>query len=252
MAGALMVLAIPSFASDKTVSQTATNETARLISGDYGSPAWVNEAFTGTHQRTLTGNTLTFSIEQSQQGGGWDTAVSLAQDTRFLVSDVPSNAAICFDYDLKFSDAPSGTWWVGPKISVNWAAMTDAPSIGDWYENYVVETARQTPQELEASLFDYFDPVFLGESVINGATYRHIKLRYQDWWQYWSIRQDYRTSGMLDINPILKAWEGLPDALPFDGVKANIETHGPVSGQGTIRAEQSVSGEYPLDPAACQ
>ncbi|MEL6686304.1 MAG: hypothetical protein AAFP97_01635 [Pseudomonadota bacterium] len=221
-------------------SDSAENELRRLESGPHASPVWVNEIFSGTHNRALIGNTLIFSVDQTEEGGGWDTAVGLARDHQYTVSELPSDAAICFNFDLNLTTGQSGSWWVGPKISVNWAAMTDAPSSGDWYENYIVEMASQSPSELEANLFEYFDPVFLGETEINGATYRHIKLRYQQWWQYWSIRQDYRESGVLDIWPILDAWTGIPRDLLFDGVKANIETHGPVSGNGSIRSEQSI------------
>lgn len=221
----------------EVIPAEAVNETRKLVSGDYASPAWVNETFDGAHVRSLSGNDLTFAIEQSIDGGGWDTAVGIVNEPDVTVAQIDPQLAICFDYDLRFAPEHSGKWWVGPKISVNWAAMTDQPSSGDWYENYVVEMANQTPEELEADLFDFFEAESLGETMIDGATYRHIKLRFNDWWQYWSIRQDYRSAGSMTVASILNGWTGLPSELPFDGVKANIETHGPIAGSGTIHAD---------------
>jgi len=214
----------------------AENDTRSLITGDYSSPAWVNDRFTGTHVRQLTDNRLDFQIEQTVEGGGWDTGVGLAQEPAIPLGTVARDETICFAYDLDLDASEGGKWWAGPKISVNWAAMTDAASTGEWYENYVVEIANQSPDDLEADLFDYFDAESLGKSVIEGATYRHIRLRYQDWWQYWSIRQDYRTEGQLPLDPIFEAWSAIPRDLTYDGVKANLETHGPVQGRGQIVA----------------
>lgn len=218
------------------LSVTVTNDTTTIQSGAYISPAWVNEAFEGTHDRVLEGHRLTFKIHQTVDGGGWDAGLSPADVFTGSVSDVPQTETLCFSYTLDLETSGQGKWWVGPKISVNWAAMTDVPSTGEWYENYVVEAANQTPQDLEADLFDYFEAEFLGENQIAGARYRHVKLKFQDWWQYWSIRQDYRMSGQLTIRDVLDAWTGLPDDLIYDGVKANIETHGPVDGEGLIVA----------------
>lgn len=215
----------------------ATDTTNKLVSGAYASPAWINETFTGTHTRRLTKNRLSFEIEQTVHGGGWDTAVGIVEKPDYPVAELDPQMAICFDYSLDLDATGTGKWWVGPKISVNWAAMTDAPSIGDWYENYVVEWANQSPAELEADLFDLFEAESLGETIIAGSTYRHVKLRFHDWWQYWSIRQDYRSSGQMTIGPIIEAWAGMPSDLPFDGIKANIETHGPISGSGVIHAD---------------
>lgn len=217
-------------------SDAVRDDTRYLRSGDFASPAWVNEAFTGTHFRRLTGNALDFSIEQTVAGGGWDAAVGPSEEPGIPVSNVAHDATICFAYTLDLGTAEGGKWWAGPKISVNWVAMTDAPSTGEWYENYVVEIANQTPAELEADLFAYFDAESLGESMIDGAAYRHVRLRYEQWWQYWSIRQDYRTMGAVRMGPILDAWAGIPQDLIFDGVKANIETHGVVRGEGRIVA----------------
>lgn len=224
--------------SPRAASSTdkAENDTRRLITGVYSSPAWVNDRFTGTHVRELTDNRLKFQIEQTVEGGGWDTGVGLAQEPAIPLGTVAKDETICFAYDLDLDALDGGKWWAGPKISVNWAAMTDTPSTGDWYENYVVEVANKTPAELEADLFDYFDAESLGESVIAGATYRHIRLRYQEWWQYWSIRQDYRAEGQLPLGPIFDAWSAIPRDLTYDGVKANLETHGPVLGKGQIIA----------------
>ena len=127
----------------------------------------------------------------------------------------------------------------GPKISVNWQGDESAKQNGDdWYENYIVEIASSTPDELH-DIFtgDYFKAEVLPTTLIEGAKYRHYKIRFHEWWQFWSVRQDYRSSGTTAIEPIVQVWldAGLPPQRIFDGVKANVETYGPVKGEGVLK-----------------
>ena len=122
---------------------------------------------------------------------------------------------------------------------VNWQGEESAKQNGDdWYENYVVEIASSSPQELH-TLFtgDYFKAEELPPLTLAGSTYRNYKIRFHDWWQFWSVRQDYRATGILPIEPIVDVWiaHGLPTDRLFDGVKANIERYGPIEGEGAVR-----------------
>ena len=53
------------------------------------------------------------------------------------------------------------------------------------------------------------------------------------------MRQDYRDTGTLPIEPIVDVWiaRGLPTDRAFDGVKANFETYGPINGLGRLFME---------------
>jgi len=101
-----------------------------------------------------------------------------------------------------------GRWWAGPKISV-----------------------------------------ILPDTIWAGSTYRNYKIRFHDWWQYWSVRQDFRSTGILNIKPILEFWSehGLPENRRFDGVKANIETYGPIKGSGRLAIDVSTSKSQKLN-----
>jgi len=138
------------------------------------------------------------------------------------VSTAKSGLSICSAYDIDLSGA--GRWWAGPKISVNWQGDEAAKHNGDdWYENYIVEIASSTPAELhDIFMGDYFKAEELPSTVIAGSQYRHYKIRFHSWWQFWSVRQSYRASGRLPIEPIIDVWldHGLPSDRIFDGVKA--------------------------------
>ena len=206
---------------------------------DYNTSAWVSEKFDGAFSRQFKGKTLYYNIAQSAPEGGVDIGLSQRDVKLGPVAEVVDGLVICSSYKTKLSG--EGRWWAGPKISVNWAAMEEGtPSQGDWYENYIVEIASSTPNELH-DIFtgDYFKGEDLGMTKLAGASYRHYKIRYQTWWQYWSVRQDYRESGVLPLEPIIDVWvqNGLPTNLRFDGVKANIETYGEISGTGETRVD---------------
>lgn len=223
--------------SIKGTSSSAINlSTDHFEFGDYSSSAWISDNFTGEHVRQFQGRTLHYGVQQSSPEGGLDVGVSRADSQTALVPEAKRNLTVCSTYITDLSG--SGRWWAGPKISVNWQGDEAAKQNGDdWYENYIVEIASSTPDELhEIYMGDYFKGEELPSTQLAGSTYRHYKIRFHSWWQFWSVRQDYRVSGTLPIEPIVDVWiaNGLPVDRTFDGVKANIETYGEIEGRGKI------------------
>ncbi len=217
----------------------------------FKSHAWASDHFTGQHSRQVVNEILTFSVEQSHAQGGLDVGLSELSIPTSRAADVSDMAKICSSYDIALSG--EGRWWAGPKISVNWQGEESAKQNGDdWYENYIVEIASTSPSELHDILTDdYFSPEILPDTIWAGATYRNYKIRFHDWWQFWSVRQDYRETGTVPIKPILEFWteHGLPEARQFDGVKANIETYGPLKGTGQLAVDVTTTARSNLDCA---
>jgi len=219
--------------------------------GDYSSSAWVSESFTGEHIRQFQGETLHFGVSQTAPEGGLDVGLSRANDAPDKVSQAKQNLKICSTYITHLKG--KGRWWAGPKVSVNWQGDEAAKVNGDdWYENYIVEIASSTPEDLhDIYMGDYFKGTELPSTELAGSTYRHYKIRFHSWWQYWSVRQDYRESGSLELEPILDVWieHGLPADRIFDGVKANIETYGELRGNGELRMDTT---NDPHEPLVCK
>jgi hypothetical protein len=219
---------------------SATSSTTETFSFDgLSSSAWVSETFAGQHFRKITNDRLMFTAVQTHEEGGLDIGLSRNDLAAKPVSDMSPDLVFCSTYKLDLSG--TGRWWAGPKISVNWQGDEAAKANGDdWYENYIVEIASSTPDELH-DIFtgDYFKGDVLPETQIDGVTYKHYKIRFHSWWQFWSVRQDYRETGSLPIQPILDVWieNGLPTDRQLDGIKANIETYGDIAGEGHMRVD---------------
>ncbi|MEP3654073.1 MAG: hypothetical protein ABJO36_04170 [Litorimonas sp.] len=226
-------------------------DTSTFTFDGYKSHAWVSDKFNGSHGRQIKGEVLTFTAEQMHKEGGLDVGFSKPGLKPMPVASVPDKTSICSSYDIDLLGG--GRWWAGPKISVNWQGEESAKQNGDdWYENYIIEIASTSPEELHEILTDdYFSPEILPDIVLAGATYRTYKIRFHDWWQFWSVRQDYRETGTLPINPILNLWSehGLPKNRQFDGVKANIETYGEVVGTGRMAVDVKTNPAKKLDCA---
>lgn len=207
--------------------------------GDLSSSAWISDTFDGTKSRYFEGETLHFSVTQTTNEGGLDIGLSPRDKVPQTVIPAIRGLEVCSTYKIDLTG--EGRWWAGPKISVNWQGNEAAKQNGDdWYENYIVEIASSTPSELhDIFVGDYFKAEELASTELAGSTYRHYKIRFHSWWQFWSVRQDYRATGTVPIAPIVEIWiaNGLPIDRIFDGVKANIETYGPIEGKGQLRMQ---------------
>ena len=223
--------------SIKEPIQSTASSTERIFSGKYSSPAWVSDDFEGSHTRILNGNTLKFELTETM--GGFDTALAGTDMAGILVDDVHPNYKVCSNYQIHASG--TGFYWAGPKISVNWQAMT-GESDGIWYENYIVDTATMNAQEIEDWIYSIHKGKYLGTTSHDGSTYKHYLIHFNSWKQYYAVRQDYRDKGISSIYPILQMWRkhGLEN-LAFDGVKINIEFHGQINSKSTIK------GNVPFD-----
>ena len=236
LSSALLLAACASAPAPERVVTSGTEAT--IESGGWQGMLWLSQNFDGTQRRAMEGNRLRVEMEQRAASGGLDAGVGLytgSPKPRF--GDLHPEARACFTYDVDL--AGEGRWWAGPKISVNWRASGDPDGTAGWYENYVVETASTSPASIAEGLLDWGEGTFVGETVHDGGTYRHYRARHRDWVQYWAIRQEWRDSGTTSLEPIFALWEadGLSGELPFDGVKLNLETYGPVAGAFEIEGE---------------
>jgi hypothetical protein len=223
--------------------------TKTIEDGGYISPAWVSEEFVGTHSRDLRANVLSFTVDnRAESQGGWDGGIALPEDVYgdVAVRDVGAGAVVCSSYviEMERPDGATSKWWAGPKVSVNWAAMESDDNPGDWYENYIIETGSESPEEWESGMRSWAEVELVAEAMHDGSLYKHYKVRFHDWWQFWAIRQDQRSSGRVAIKPILDVWRehGLPAEFEVDGVKANVETYGPMTTRGKMAVAFNANG----------
>ena len=191
----------------------------------FGTTAWESKDFEGSHKRVLSADDVLISMQNTT--GGFDASFS-GNFTADTVDEVSPE----FKVAAAFNQEGKGEWWYGPKISVNWT-NGDPDGMAGWYENYIIETATDSPNEMHARLLNDWEPYnpenrYLGETQHDGSVYKHYLVYYSQWVQYWAVRQDYRNEGTTSIYPILQKWRqnGLSN-LKVDGVKFNVETHGP-------------------------
>ena len=236
VAGALVFAGCTTMTAPERVVTSSTDSV--ITSGDWQGMLWLSQDFDGSQTRTMEGNRLRVEMEQRAPSGGLDAGVGLytgGAKPRFGELHPESAACFAFDVDL----VGEGRWWAGPKISVNWTDAGDPDGAAGWYETYVIEAASIPPEELAEGLLDWGQGVFIGETEHDGGTYRHYRAKHREWTQYWAIRQGYRMSGTTSLGPIFALWEadGLSGELPFDGVKLNLETYGPILGEFAIEGE---------------
>ena len=209
-----------------SVSIIRSDEQDLMRIGKHESPAWSNRKFDGDITREITGDVTNFSLTVDIEDGSFDTGIATA-NPRVRVDEIDFGQ-MSSNIDVNLDG--SGAWWVGPKVDVrkNKSGGTDG-----WHENYVIENASRTPEEYHERLL-YDGGTFLGETNHDGATYNHYFTPhpFNNWNQFWSVRQDYRSSGSVDLDSIVDIWRD--NGLPNDYVtmlRANIETDGELFGQ---------------------
>jgi hypothetical protein len=212
-------------ASAEQSSTVTTTGAETIYVQRFGTTAWESKDFEGSHKRVLSADDVLISMQSTT--GGFDASFS-GNFTADTVDEVSPE----FKVAAAFNQEGEGEWWYGPKISVNWT-NGDPDGMAGWYENYIIETATDSPSEMHARLLNDWEPYnpenrYLGETQHDGSVYKHYLVYYSQWVQYWAVRQDYRNEGTTSIYPILQKWRqnGLSN-LKVDGVKFNVETHGP-------------------------
>jgi hypothetical protein len=202
----------------------STSLSEKLKNDRFESPIWTDGRFDGSVVRSFGGNWLWVSVAQRSEGG-MDTGVGV-ESARATVDQVPSTEMVSAKLRID-GKTGAGSWWYGPKISVNW-------STSGWYENYIVESASTTPAAFDAQLKAGYSPgkpgKYLGETTHDGGTYKHYLVEFNGWHQFWAIRQSYRREGSTSVGLILRHWRnnGLPNKR-MDGIKYNLETHKPMT-----------------------
>lgn len=199
-----------------------------IDTGLHNLPVWTSDSFEGTFCRKIIGDVDYLEITINENAGGFDTAVTI-NNSPTLVDDIAPGLMVSATIKVELEN--SGNWWVGPKFSVR---EDVSQGLEGNYENYVVENASRTPEEYDERLTRN-DGIYLGETNQNGSIYKHYVKPHRTWDQYWAIRQDYRESGTVSLNPILEMWRNnnLPNEY-LRTIRVNIETSGPVNGIATM------------------
>ena len=239
---------------------TSTQDFVRITDGGLSSPNWVSQNFDGSHYRELLNGTLNASVDS--RIGGFDTAIS-GSAPKVTTKDVHEDTFVEGRFHAFGLD--SGEWWYGPKISINWQENGPTDGTDGWFENYIIDSASQTPSQMNARLLNDYESdnpanAFIGETTHDGSVYKHYLVYFREWKQYWAIRQNYRNGGATSIKPILNLWSAhdlslkdTEDGLsmqdrPFDGVKMNVESNGVVK-QNFIFCDTSFPSAYDKAPS---
>lgn len=195
----------------------------RLSTGTHNSTVWTNKRFQGNFCRKITGDVKNFKVELNSKKGGFDTSV-LRKNPSIRVDDLGIRTKIASKIDVKLDG--SGKWWVGPKLPIR---SSSSVGKGTWHENYVIENASRNPQSYHKTLTG--NGTYLGQTNHNGSQYKHYLKPFKSWKQFWAVRQDYRSSGSVNISKILDMWRknGLPNDY-ISAVKVNVETSGKLKG----------------------
>ncbi len=204
-------------------------------------PCWNSDSFEGTFQRIAALDGSMYVVYLNAKQGGFDTAITYYFPAQITVDEIPSDAKLHMKIMVDVAIGENARWWAGPKLDIRKAWN---PTEG-WQETYVVENASKTPEEMHQLKLDWIEDkggAYLGETLQDGAKYKHYRCVHNEWVQYWAIRQEWRESGEVSIKPILEKWResGMPN-YNIKNIRANIETAREMAGQITI-SEIKVKG----------
>ena len=217
---AVITLACVAMLSTEALAKTSKGKNT-LYQGRFNSPVWTSSQFNGNMYRDFRGGYLQAKVNHSK--GGWDTAIQ-GNYAISNVDKVKGNYWVASKYHV--SGSGSGLWWMGPKVSVNWQNGNPNGSKG-WYENYIVDRAKQKPWEIDKWLKDQ-GAKYLGSSKPSGIHYKYYRRPFSNWVQYRAVRQ-YDPGNQKVWTPvkhILQKWRGygLPNKR-VDSIRLNVETH---------------------------
>lgn len=121
------------------------------------------------------------------------------------------------------SGAGAGSWWIGPKVSMN----LDSIGTHQWYRGFVVEDSNIFPDEWDVTLTTG-GSTYLGDTTLDGELYKVYREPLSDGIKYWSIRQSYRSGGLVSVQRHISFWQANSD-LPnedVDEIRLSLETSG--------------------------
>ena len=129
------------------------------------------------------------------------------------LDDVHQDATIAGKVEHNFGN--ENFWVYGPKVSVRpCAKKSECENIWEsgWYETYIVENSSWTPKQIHQSYTNpegFYKGKYLGETYHDGSVYKHYKYVHPvhgKWEMFWAVRQNYRSSGEVQVAPILEKW----------------------------------------------
>lgn len=192
--------------------------------GTHNSPVWLSDVFEGSFCRRIMGDVEKYQVELESIKGGFDTAI-VKRNSAIRVDSLNKRTKVASTIDVELDG--SGKWWVGPKLGVR---QDISQGLDGNYENYVIENASMTPEEYHEDFTKR--GTYIGQSTHDGSVYKHYYKVHNTWKQFYAIRQNYRNSGTVSLNPILNMWRnnGLPNEY-IGPVRVNVETYGQVNGK---------------------
>lgn len=209
---------LASLVAASSASALSSSGTDTLWGEEFSSPVYV-ERFQGGAYRTLEPDRLRITLRQ--RAGIFDTAIRYYYKGR-AVDDIHPLYYVHAKWRVQ---APRSTlWWTGPKISINYT-----PSLEGWYETYIVENSTRTWQQWRDALKGGYEGYnYLGKTFHDGSFYDHYRVKLGWWDQFYAVRRNRRTGGIVSIASHLNYWRavgGLPN-LPVDEIRLNVEAIG--------------------------
>lgn len=203
---------------------------AKIEAGPYSSGVWISDVFQGNHCREMDTSGTTLYTYLLSNTGGFDTGIGRRNPT--LVDDLAPGLVVSAKTDHNLEG--EGNWWIGPKIGTRpcqYSSLCPDIFVSQWFENYVIENASRTPQEYEQRILNRPGGRYLGETFQDGSVYKHYFKPHKDWGQYWAIRQNYRTSGDVNVKSIFDFWRqhGQPNDYLVQ-IRMNFESSGNLCG----------------------
>ena len=191
----------------------------------YALHTWSSDNALGTLCRRWEGDVDVLAIDVASTRGGFDAGIVVPGTYGTAVDEF---ALTTPRVRFSTSGGGTGTWWAGPKVAVYEPGTS---GLDGNYENYVIESASLTPDEVHKWLMRGDQASALGTTVESGGTYRHYRRRHGDITQFFAVRSAWRGSGSVELAPILAMWRrhGLPPKWHVNHARVfNVETSGEI------------------------
>ena len=243
--------------------QTCGTGTYIPLADSWSAHYWESDVFQGRVCRVAQQDASSLYAEVDHTDGGWDIALAYRYPggEGIRVDDIPADLVANGRIQVNLTTTGNALWWAGPKVAVR---KKGSSGLDGNYENYVIENASISPDEMHERRMRRDSARYLGTTTHDGAVYKHYYNPHRDWTQYWAVRQTYRTAGPVSLRPILQKWrqDGMPNEMVRNtrfNIEASRNSQGsvvisdlsiPMAGQPAadagrilIRAKSSLGGE---------